>query len=88
MLSMEVKRACDKEEWRNEYMTLLQRDREKYEEGKAEGKAEGLAEGKLEGIAEGLIGLVVDGLLDIDIAAKRLNKSPEELQELIKKKDK
>ncbi|WP_294238583.1 resolvase [Pseudobutyrivibrio sp.] len=69
-------------------MTLLQRDREKYEEGKAEGKAEGLAEGKLEGIAEGLIGLVVDGLLDIDIAAKRLNKSPEELQELIKKKDK
>ena len=85
---MEVKRARDKEEWRNEYMTLLQRDREKYEEGKAEGKAEGLAEGKLEGIAEGLIGLVVDGLLDIDIAAKRLNKSPEELQELIKKKDK
>lgn len=73
-------------------MTLLQRDREKFEEGKAEGKAEGIAEGfaegKLEGIAEVLIGLVVDGLLDIDIAAKRLNKSPEELQELIKKKDK
>ncbi len=57
-------------------MTLLQRDREKYEEGKVEGKA------------EALIALVTDGLLDIDIAAKRLNKSPEELQELIKKKDK
>ena len=77
---MEVKRARDKEEWRNEYMTLLQRDREKYEEGKVEGKAEGRA--------EALIALVTDGLLDIDIAAKRLNKSPEELQELIKKKDK
>ena len=61
-------------------MTLLQRDREKYEEGKVEGKAEGRA--------EALIALVTDGLLDIDIAAKRLNKSPEELQELIKKKDK
>ena len=73
-------------------MTLLQRDREKYEEGKVEGKAEGRAEGRAEGKAEGkaeaLIALVTDGLLDIDIAAKRLNKSPEELQELIKKKDK
>ena len=74
-LSMEVKRARDKEEWRNEYMTLLQRDREKYEEGKVEGKAEGRA--------EALIALVTDGLLDIDIAAKRLNKSPEELLEII-----
>ncbi|MBR5648213.1 hypothetical protein [Pseudobutyrivibrio sp.] len=52
-------------------MTLLQRDREKYEEGKVEGKA------------EVLISLVADGLLDIDIAAKRLNKSPEELLEII-----
>ena len=68
---MEVKRARDKEEWRNEYLTLLQRDREKYEEGKVEGKA------------EALIALVTDGLLDIDIAAKRLNKSPEELQDII-----
>ena len=52
-------------------MTLLQRDREKYEEGKVEGRA------------EALIALVTDGLLDIDIAAKRLNKSPEELQDII-----
>lgn len=80
---MEVKRARDKEEWRNEYMTLLQRDREKYEEGKVEGRAEGRAEGKAEGMAEALIALVTDGLLDIDIAAKRLNKSPEELQDII-----
>ena len=52
-------------------MTLLQRDREKYEEGKVEGRA------------EALISLVADGLLDIDIAAKKLNKSPEELLEII-----
>ena len=64
-------------------MTLLQRDREKYEEGKVEGRAEGRAEGKAEGKAEALIALVTDGLLDIDIAAKRLNKSPEELLEII-----
>ena len=76
---MIMQRARDKEEWRNEYMTLLQRDREKYEEGKVEGRAEGKAEGK----AEALIALVTDGLLDIDIAAKRLNKSPEELLEII-----
>ncbi len=31
--------ARAKEQWRTEYMTLLQRDREKYEEGLAEGRA-------------------------------------------------
>lgn len=40
--------AAAQEEWRMEYMTLLQRDREKYAEGKEEGRAEGRAEGKAE----------------------------------------
>ena len=35
-----VKKAKDREEWRMEYMTLFMRDREKFEEGKAEGRAE------------------------------------------------
>lgn len=35
-----VKKAKDREEWRMEYMTLFMRDREKFEEGRAEGRAE------------------------------------------------
>ncbi len=68
-------------------MTLLMRDREKYNEGKAEGiavgkaegiavgKAEGIAVGKAEGLSEGkimmLLSLVDDGIIDMQEAIKR-----------------
>ena len=39
-LEAAVEKARKQEEWRVEYMTLLMRDREKFAEGKAEGKAE------------------------------------------------
>ena len=39
-LEAAVEKARRQEEWRVEYMTLLMRDREKFAEGKAEGKAE------------------------------------------------
>ena len=42
-------------EWRIEYMTLLERDREHEEIGLAKGRAEGLARGRSEGRAEGQI---------------------------------
>ncbi len=46
---------------------------------RCEGKEEGLAEGRAEGLAEGkiitLAGLVKDGLLSIEDAAKRTNMS-------------
>ena len=42
-------------EWRIEYMTLLERDREHEEIGLAKGRAEGLAKGRSEGRAEGQI---------------------------------
>ncbi|MCR4901353.1 MAG: hypothetical protein K6A23_00725 [Butyrivibrio sp.] len=67
----EVVKARNKEEWRAEYMTLLQRDREKFEEGKAEGKT------------NELVSLVEEGLLDIEIAAKRLNITVDEFEKLI-----
>jgi hypothetical protein len=51
-------------------MTLLQRDREKYEEGKIEGKL------------EELFSLVDDGLLTIDVAATRANLSIEKFSDL------
>ncbi len=48
-LSREVYKARNREEWRVEYMTLLQRDREKFAEGREEGLAEGLAQGIAQG---------------------------------------
>ena len=75
-LNQEVYRARDKEEWRLEYMTLLQRDREKYEEGKIEGR--------IEGKIEELIALVDDGLLTVEVAAKRANVTIEKFSELRK----
>ncbi len=69
-LNQEVYRARGKEEWRLEYMTLLQRDKEKFEEGKIEGKL------------EELFSLVDDGLLTIDVAATRANLSIEKFSDL------
>ncbi len=72
-------------------MTLLMRDREKYNEGKAEGiavgKAEGIAVGKAEGKAEGLsegkimmlLSLVDDGIIDMQEAVKRSGLSENEV---------
>ncbi|WP_458458090.1 hypothetical protein [Pseudobutyrivibrio sp.] len=77
--SKEVQKARDREEWRSEYMTLLQRDREKFEEG----RVEGIVEGK----SEELVSLVCDGLLDIDVAVERLGISVEEFEELMEKEE-
>ena len=68
-------------------MTLLMRDREKYNEGKAEGiavgKAEGIAVGKAEGLSEGkimmLLSLVDDGIIDMQEAIKRSGLSENEV---------
>jgi predicted transposase YdaD len=94
-LDHEVSKAKNKEEWRTEYMTLLMRDREKYNEGKAEGiavgkaegiavgKAEGIAVGKAEGLSEGkimmLLSLVDDGIIDMQEAVKRSGLSENEV---------
>ena len=94
-LDHEVSKAKNKEEWRTEYMTLLMRDREKYNEGKAEGiavgkaegiavgKAEGIAVGKAEGLSEGkimmLLSLVDDGIIDMQEAIKRSGLSENEV---------
>ena len=74
-LNGEVQRALEKEEWEVEYMTLLQRDREKYEEGKAEGKA------------EELVSLVNDGIIQPEVAAKRLGITVTEFETLLEEKN-
>ena len=43
-LAQEVQKIKENKEWKVEYMTLLMREREKYREGKAEGKAYGIIE--------------------------------------------
>lgn len=68
-IANKVDQAVNHEEWRTDYMTLLQRDREKFAEGKAEGAFEALAQ------------LVHQKLLDIKDAAAQLNMTTEEFQE-------
>ena len=60
-------------------MTLLQRDKVKYEEGRVEGKVEGRT--------QELISLVRDGLLLPEIAAERLNMTVDKFFELMKEKE-
>ena len=61
-------------------MTLLMRDQENIEKGRAEGRVEGLAEGRAEGRTEGwmaaLFSLVKDGLLSIPDAARKAGMEP------------
>ena len=46
-IAKKVELAVKHEEWRTEYMTLLQRDREKFAEGMAKGMAQGIAQGNI-----------------------------------------
>ena len=59
--------------------------------GEAKGRAEGEIIGEAKGRAEGglnmLIGLVKDGLLSIEVAAQRANKSVEEFRKLVEKSE-
>ena len=61
-----VEKARKSEEWRREYMTLLMRDQENIEKGRAEGRVEGCTEGWM----AALFSLVTDGLLSIPDAAR------------------
>lgn len=73
-LEYAVEEARNKEEWRLEYMTLLMRDQENIEKGRAEGRAEGM-------IAT-LIELVKDGILTV-ADAKRANLTETEMKKLL-----
>ena len=46
-IARRVELTVKHEEWRTEYMTLLQRDREKFAEGMAQGMAQGIAQGNI-----------------------------------------
>lgn len=65
-----VKKAKNKEEWRTEYMTLLMRDKEKFNEGKL----------------DTLISLVKDGVLELKEAIKRSGLTEIEFKKLMDSK--
>lgn len=48
-LETEVKRAVENKEWEVEYMTLMQRDREKFQDGLEQGLEQGLQQGLQQG---------------------------------------
>lgn len=67
-LEAEVEKSRNNEEWRLEYMTLLQRDRENREEGRAEGRAEGRVEERIQNIQVMLKkGRSKEYILDLDM---------------------
>ena len=66
-----VQNAIKHDDWRVEYMTLLERDRQNWKQG----KADGIIEGKEETIIE----CVGEGMLTIEYAMKKLGMTREEV---------
>lgn len=66
-LENEVGKVTSNEEWRREYMTLLMKEQERYEEGLEEGLARGrkagLSEGRKAGLSEGRKAGLLEGRL-------------------------
>ena len=61
-LHQEVIRVKQNKEWRLEYMTLLLREREKYEEGLERGIEQGIEKGIEQGIAQGIVQGIEQGI--------------------------
>ena len=74
-LDTQVESAKMKEQWRLEYMTLYMRDRDIFEDGKAEGL--------LRGKSEAVISMYKKSRITVEEAADELNISVEEFNELL-----
>lgn len=75
-IAQKVELAVKHEEWRTEYMTLLQRDREKF----AEGLAQGMAQGNIRSIQK-LIkrGMDKDFILSLDYTEEEIEEAEKQL---------
>ncbi|MBO4910190.1 MAG: hypothetical protein J5476_13020 [Lachnospiraceae bacterium] len=73
-MDSQVESAKMKEQWRLEYMTLYMRDRDIFEDGKAEGL--------LQGKSEAVISMYKKGRITIEEAADELNISVDEFSKL------
>jgi predicted transposase/invertase (TIGR01784 family) len=67
-LREEVEKARKHEEWRQEHMTLLMRDKEKIDEGREEGRQEGLKKGREEERRENVLRMLRKGKSSSEIA--------------------
>lgn len=72
----EVKKIRENKAWRRDYMTLLMRDKEKFEEGLKQGLEQGLEQGKLEIVTQ----LIHDGVFTVKEGAERLHMTETELE--------
>ena len=86
-LDTQVESAKMKEQWRLEYMTLYMRDKDIFEDGKAEGLAEGRAEGKAEGKAEAVLSMFLKGRITAEEAAEEMDITVDEFQILLSDKN-
>ena len=94
-LSHEVQKIKENKEWQVEYMTLLMREREKYNEGIEQGiglgieqgRAEGRLEGRAEGRAEGMVYAYYEMNMNTNEIASKVNLTESEVLEIIKKRD-
>lgn len=82
-LDTQVESAKMKEQWRLEYMTLYMRDKDIFEDGKAEGLAEGIAEGK----AEAVLSMYLKGRITAEEAAEEMDITVDEFQILLSDKN-
>ena len=83
-LAQEVQKIKENKEWRVEYMTLLMREREKYQEGMAEGEARGRTKGKAYGIMEFAIDLGYTKEEILAVLQKKLNIDRGQAEEYLK----
>ncbi|MCI8625065.1 MAG: Rpn family recombination-promoting nuclease/putative transposase [Lachnospiraceae bacterium] len=83
-LAQEVQKIKENKEWKVEYMTLLMREREKYQEGMAEGEARGRTKGKAYGIMEFAIDLGYTKEEILAVLQKKLNIDRGQAEEYLK----
>jgi len=75
-----VKRAKQNREWRHEYMTLLMRDQEKFEQG--------MAQGMVQGMEKGITGMIVrmyENGFTIEQIALCANKGVDEVKAIVER---
>ena len=85
-INKKIKHLKEDKSMEVEYMTLLERDREKFQEGKEEGRAEGREEGREEGKEEAKkeAARALLDLLDDETIASRIGLALEEVKALRK----
>ena len=90
-LEQEVIKIKENREWQVEYMTLVMREREKYNEGRIKGMQEGIQkgrqEGRIEGRQEGMVYAYYEMNLDTKEIAKKMQLTETEVMDIIKKRD-